>query len=111
MIRRALFPAAGAAATSFASSRIVLAQQHEHTGHAGHTMPMTGMAAEGAKYPELAQASAHCVLTGQDCLRHCLEIFAAGEKECRKHAEHHATCRACADACVACAAACRKVAA
>lgn len=154
MIRRALFPAAGAAATLFASSRIVVAQQHEHTGH---TMPMTGMASEGAKYPELARASAQCVLTGQDCLRHCLETFAAGdttlagcaksvreliaataalqdlaaansayvpamsrvveticvgcEKECRRHAEHHATCRACADACVTCAEACRKVAA
>ncbi|NVO17477.1 MAG: Csp1 family four helix bundle copper storage protein [Rhodoplanes sp.] len=33
------------------------------------------------------------------------------EKECRKHADHHAVCKACADACAACAEECRKVAA
>jgi Cys-rich four helix bundle protein (predicted Tat secretion target) len=29
------------------------------------------------------------------------------EKECRKHADHHATCKACAESCKACAEACR----
>jgi Cys-rich four helix bundle protein (predicted Tat secretion target) len=148
MIRRDLLPAAGAAVTVVAFSGVASAQ-HEHDGH--------GTPPAGGGHPELAQASAHCVMTGQDCLRHCLDTFAAGdttlaacarsvreliaataalqdlamansdyvpamsrvveticvgcEKECRKHAEHHATCRACADACVGCAAACRKVAA
>jgi Cys-rich four helix bundle protein (predicted Tat secretion target) len=31
------------------------------------------------------------------------------EAECRKHAEHHATCKACAEACGACARECRSV--
>lgn len=33
------------------------------------------------------------------------------EKECRKHADHHEVCKACADACVACIAECKKAAA
>ena len=33
------------------------------------------------------------------------------EKECRKHADHHAVCKACADACGACADECKKIAA
>ncbi|CAH2602996.1 Four-helix bundle copper-binding protein [Rhodovastum atsumiense] len=32
------------------------------------------------------------------------------ERECRRHAEHHATCRDCAEACQACAEECRKLA-
>jgi Cys-rich four helix bundle protein (predicted Tat secretion target) len=31
------------------------------------------------------------------------------EKECRKHADHHAVCKACADACSACADECKKI--
>jgi Cys-rich four helix bundle protein (predicted Tat secretion target) len=31
------------------------------------------------------------------------------ETECRKHAEKHAPCKACADACTACAAECKRV--
>lgn len=37
----------------------------------------------------------------------CLEC----EQECRKHADRHAECKACADACKACAEECRKLAA
>jgi Cys-rich four helix bundle protein (predicted Tat secretion target) len=33
------------------------------------------------------------------------------ETECRKHADHHAECKACADACAACAEECKKIAA
>jgi Cys-rich four helix bundle protein (predicted Tat secretion target) len=32
------------------------------------------------------------------------------EAECRKHAEKHAPCKACADTCAACAAECKKIA-
>lgn len=33
------------------------------------------------------------------------------EKECHKHADQHAVCKACADACTACADECKKIAA
>ncbi len=39
------------------------------------------------------------------------EICANCEKECRKHADHHAECKACADSCAACVKECKKVAA
>jgi Cys-rich four helix bundle protein (predicted Tat secretion target) len=37
------------------------------------------------------------------------QVCQACEKECRKHADKHATCKACADACVACAEECAKL--
>jgi Cys-rich four helix bundle protein (predicted Tat secretion target) len=102
---------------------------------------------------KLIDTASDCVKTGQACIAHCFQAFAAGdtslaacgrivdqmlsvcgtlqklaaagssnlpgltkvalavcedcEKECRKHAQHHATCKACAEACKACADACR----
>jgi Cys-rich four helix bundle protein (predicted Tat secretion target) len=40
-----------------------------------------------------------------------MAICQSCEAECRKHADKHATCKACGEACNACAAECRKVAA
>jgi Cys-rich four helix bundle protein (predicted Tat secretion target) len=50
--------------------------------------------------PHLAAMAKIAMAICQDC-----------EKECRKHADHHAVCKACADACAACADECRKIAA
>jgi Cys-rich four helix bundle protein (predicted Tat secretion target) len=72
MDRRHFAAVAGTAAV-FAAAREGVAQDG-HAGHAG------GHAAHaGGNYQELAKASAHCVMTGQNCLRHCLETFAAGD--------------------------------
>jgi Cys-rich four helix bundle protein (predicted Tat secretion target) len=38
-----------------------------------------------------------------------LNVCTECEAQCRKHAAHHATCKACVDACAACADECRKV--
>lgn len=53
-----------------------------------------------ANSPYLATMSKVALAVCQDC-----------EKECRKHADHHAVCKACADACAACAEECKKIAA
>ena len=39
------------------------------------------------------------------------DVCKACEEECRKHAEKHEPCKACADACAACAKECAKIAA
>ncbi len=39
--------------------------------------------------------------------RLCADVCDDCEEACRKHAEHHDTCRACAEACADCAKACR----
>jgi len=51
--------------------------------------------------------SPHLPAMAKIALAVCLEC----EKECRKHADHHAECKACAEACLACAEECRKIAA
>lgn len=51
--------------------------------------------------------SAHTASMARLALTLCQEC----ETECRKHEQHHAVCKACADACRACAEACRKAAA
>ena len=43
--------------------------------------------------------------------RVALDACVACEKECRKHADKHAECRACAQSCVTCIEQCRKAAA
>lgn len=45
----------------------------------------------------------------KDVARVCGEICADCEKECRKHQDHHAACKACAEACAACVKECKKV--
>ncbi len=53
------------------------------------------LAAAGSPHlPEMAKLA---MVVCQDC-----------EKECRKHEQHHATCKACAEACAACAQDCQK---
>lgn len=52
-------------------------------------------AIEGKYLRELAQL---CITVNSEC-----------EAECRKHADHHDTCRECAEACSACIAECSKV--
>ncbi len=37
-----------------------------------------------------------------------LDVCQNCEKECKKHADHHAVCKACAEACAACADECKK---
>jgi Cys-rich four helix bundle protein (predicted Tat secretion target) len=121
-----------------------------------HSAHMHAASADAAPAnTKLVNAASDCVKSGQACLAHCLQSFAAGdtslaacaksvdqmlsvcatlqklaaagspnlpamakvalavcedcEKECRKHADHHATCRACADDCKTCADACRAV--
>lgn len=119
---------------------------HHHHGHGG-----------GGKYDMLMKSTAHCAMTGEACLAHCLVLLGQGEKEmagcatsvnqllaacgalqklagqnspytarfaglvgqmcadcekeCRKHENRHAECKACADACADCLQECRKVAA
>lgn len=41
----------------------------------------------------------------------CIEVCAACEKECRKHADVHPDCKNCAESCLACIEQCRKIAA
>jgi Cys-rich four helix bundle protein (predicted Tat secretion target) len=41
--------------------------------------------------------------------RATMQFCEACEKECRKHADHHATCKACADACLVTIDACKKI--
>lgn len=52
------------------------------------------LAAAGS--PQLSALSKVALAICDDC-----------EKECQKHADHHATCKACAESCKACADACR----
>jgi Cys-rich four helix bundle protein (predicted Tat secretion target) len=65
----------------------------------------------------LASCTALMKLAGQDSryvpafAKVAAEVCANCEKECRKHAEHHAECKACADSCAACVKECKKVAA
>ncbi len=55
------------------------------------------LAAAGS--PHVAAAAKLALAVCKDC-----------EKECRKHADQHATCKACAEGCKACAAECEKLA-
>lgn len=45
----------------------------------------------------------------KEVARVCGEICADCEKECRKHQDHHAACKACAEACAACVKECKRV--
>jgi Cys-rich four helix bundle protein (predicted Tat secretion target) len=118
--------------------------------HSAHMHAAAGAAPANKK---LIDTASDCIKTGQACIAHCLQSFAAGdtslagcaksvdemlsvcatleklasagspnltamakvalavcedcEKECRKHADKHDTCKACADACKACGDACR----
>jgi Cys-rich four helix bundle protein (predicted Tat secretion target) len=54
-----------------------------------------------------AAGSPHLPAYAKVAMAICLDC----EKECRKHEEHHATCKACAVSCAACAEECKKVAA
>jgi Cys-rich four helix bundle protein (predicted Tat secretion target) len=53
------------------------------------------------------QNSAHLKALAAVCAKACRDCEAA----CKKHANHHAECKACMDSCGKCAAACEKVAA
>lgn len=62
----------------------------------------------------LASCTALMKLAGQDSkfvpalAKVAGEICASCEKECRKHADHHPECKACADSCAACVKECKK---
>lgn len=44
----------------------------------------------------------------RELVRLCMTVNSECEVECRKHADHHDACKACADACAACITACSK---
>ncbi|GEP05373.1 four-helix bundle copper-binding protein [Methylobacterium oxalidis] len=71
MERRDFMTAIGAAA-AFGAVGSARAHEtgHDHAGHgaAGHEHP--------PKYKALSEASAHCVSTGNNCLRHCFGMLA-----------------------------------
>lgn len=71
MNRREFVAAAGTLTMAMAAGEALA--QADHASHAGHA------AGAGARYHHLEETSAHCVMTGQDCLRHCLDTFAAGD--------------------------------
>jgi Cys-rich four helix bundle protein (predicted Tat secretion target) len=144
MNRRAVFSLFGA----LLATTLPAIAQAEHAAHAraaATTIPPVNK--------KLIDTSSDCIKTGQACIAHCFDAFAAGdtslaacarsvdqmmsvcgalqklasagssnlpglakvalaicddcERECRKHADHHDTCKACADACKNCAEACR----
>jgi len=39
----------------------------------------------------------------------CIDVCDDCEKQCKKHAEHHAVCKACGEACAACIKECKKL--
>lgn len=45
----------------------------------------------------------------KDVARVCIDLCADCEKECRKHQDHHAACKACAESCADCIKACKAV--
>ena len=78
----------------------------------------TSMAACAQSVNELlASCTALMKLAGQDSryvpalAKVAAQICENCEKACRKHADHHAECKACADSCAACLKECRKLAA
>lgn len=68
MDRREMLAAAGSLAALAAASS-AFAEDHSHHHHTGH--PHQG----------LIESSAHCLMAGQACLAHCIELLGKGEKE------------------------------
>lgn len=85
MQRREFITAAGTVAAVAAAAGPALAQMDHAMMH-------------GPKYKALAQLAGHCVATGEDCLRHCYEMFSMKDTsmtECAKSvSELITTCRA-----------------
>ncbi len=81
MNRRELLLGTAALAASALSARAIAEDkmsehQHEHkpaTGHEHHH--------SGPTHPKLLASSADCVVKGQVCIRHCLELFSQGEQK------------------------------
>ncbi|MBL8884439.1 MAG: four-helix bundle copper-binding protein [Hyphomicrobium sp.] len=57
----------------------------------------------------LARAGALEASRLKDIAKVCIDICADCETECKKHAEHHAACKACGQSCADCIAECKKV--
>jgi Cys-rich four helix bundle protein (predicted Tat secretion target) len=90
MHRREFIAAAGTAAAVMAAAGEALADTDPKAAgdaaapgapaaHAGHGHDSTRGATGGSKYEDLAESAAECVATGNDCLRHCLDSFVAGD--------------------------------
>lgn len=154
MDRRDFFKAAGVAALVTASTKALA----EEMDHSHMEMDHAHMHVGAPPNVVLQDSALACIKTGQACINHCLDSFAAGdismagcartvdqmlsvcstlaklastgspllpamakavalqmcldcEKECRKHADKHSECKACADACKACAEECKRLAA
>ena len=78
MDRREMLAAAGSLAALAAVSSAFAEEDHSHHHHTGH--PHQG----------LIESSAHCLMAGQACLAHCIELLGKGE-----------ACAACARECKA----------
>lgn len=68
MDRREMLTAAGTLAVAAMSAQ-ALAADHDHHHHTGH--PNQG----------LIESTAHCLMAGQACQQHCIELLGQGDKE------------------------------
>jgi|CXWL01.1.fsa_nt_gi Cys-rich four helix bundle protein (predicted Tat secretion target) len=125
--------AAGAAAQIWpfrrrADPQPIPAQHQEHSGHSGHDGHAASDIGLSGAESEVIHTLAHCEMTGQACLTHCLSLLAQGDSSMAACAsgvrEMLSVCQAtttliqsrsslaaaqlavCRDACAACRAAC-----
>ena len=86
MDRREMLAAAGTLAVAAMSASALAADDHDHHHHTGHP------------YQGLIESSAHCLMAGQACQQHCIELLGQGDKEMAACAasvsEMLATCQA-----------------
>jgi len=68
MDRRNFFNQSALAATVLASAKAFGADHHK--GHGEHKAPTSN---------SLIHALVHCTVTGEECLQHCMEMFAKGD--------------------------------
>ena len=68
MDRREMLTAAAGIAVATMSAQ-TFADEHDHHHHTGHP------------YQGLIEATAHCLMAGQACQQHCIELLGQGDKE------------------------------
>jgi hypothetical protein len=69
MDRREMLIAAGSIAAAAITTQAFAAEDHSHHHHTGH--PNQG----------LIESAAHCLMAGQACQQHCIELLGTGDKE------------------------------
>ena len=86
MDRREMLAAVGTLAAAAISAQALATEDHSHHHQTGH--PNQG----------LIESAAHCLMAGQACQQHCIELLGQGEKEmapcAASVAEMLATCQA-----------------